>query len=202
MIISYNPGNLSRQFRTAGEAWNFAVAYINEFGDIVTTEDAQLTKEVRNLQLHVVDPTVGWPIPGTGWKDEKLKLYSEQFMSPENPGFDYTYGERLRRNNEVDQIVAVIKRLRESPVTRRAVMTTWHSSDLMSDLHVPCMIMDDFLMRDNKLHLTAVFRSHDIKQAWPQNVFGLYTMLKFVANEVGTDVGSITTFSVNAHIYL
>jgi thymidylate synthase len=49
--------------------------------------------------------------------------------------------------------------------------------------------------------MTAFFRSHDLAQAWPSNIYGLAKLLEYVANEVGIEVGSITTISASAHIY-
>lgn len=63
------------------------------------------------------------------------------------------------------------------------------------------MIVDDFKLRDGRLHLTAFFRSHDFAGAYPANLFGLSEVLAYVACEVGAIPGSITTLSASAHIY-
>lgn len=63
------------------------------------------------------------------------------------------------------------------------------------------MILVDFLIRDRKLHCTAVFRSHDIARAWPANVYGLGKIMKLVSESLGTETGTLTVFSISAHIY-
>jgi thymidylate synthase len=66
---------------------------------------------------------------------------------------------------------------------------------------VPCMIVDDFKLRDGRLNLAIFFRSHDFAGAYPANLYGLARVLQFVANEVGAIPGSISTTSASAHIY-
>jgi len=124
-------------------------------------------------------------------------------------GFDYSYGNRLRAYESFiddrqvsifDQLENVINKLREAQETRRAIMVTWYPSDIKKK-NVPCMIMVDLLIRAGKLHLTAVFRSHDIARAWPANVYGLSKIMKLVAESLGVEIGTLTTFSISAHIY-
>lgn len=63
------------------------------------------------------------------------------------------------------------------------------------------MIVDDFKLRDGRLHLSIFFRSHDFAGAYPANLYGLARLLQYVAGEVGAEPGSISTTSASAHIY-
>jgi thymidylate synthase len=63
------------------------------------------------------------------------------------------------------------------------------------------MIIDDFKIRDGKVNLTALFRSHDFAGAYPANLFGLSGLLEYVAEQVNVEPGLITTISISAHIY-
>jgi thymidylate synthase len=63
------------------------------------------------------------------------------------------------------------------------------------------MIIDDFKLRDGKVHLTTLFRSHDFAGAYPANLYGLSRLLGYVAEQSGQPPGTITTVSVSAHIY-
>lgn len=191
--------NQIQAFELPGPAYRWACDLIQRFGENVITEDGQATKEIRNLVLQVESPTVGWPIGGSGWDIPALERYAQtEILSPKNNlGFDYTYGERLG-----EQIEQVIGKLKEEPNSRRAIATPWLRTHDIAMKHPPCLIVLDFLIRGEALHLTAFFRSHDIKQAWPANVYGLGQLLKHVADEVGVEVGSLTTVSVSAHIYL
>lgn len=201
------PHNFSFEFPSPEACWGYALRTIDSYGVHVKDEDGYLVKEVPNLMLTVQHPLVGWPIPGSGWDFPALKDYAAQFLSGENPGFEYTYGERLRRypevlhNGEIDQIVHCIKKLR-CPSTRRAVAITWVPDWDTKSEDVPCLIVLEFFVRKGKLHLTAFFRSHDIKRAWPANVYGLGQLMEYMVNGSSIEVGSLTTISASAHVYM
>ena len=123
-----------------------------------------------------------------------------------NPGFEYTYGERLRAWSlpgvpPLDQIEQAIRRLKESSATRRATAVTWIPPVDTAKDEVPCMIVDDFKLRDGRLNLAVFFRSHDFAGAYPANLYGLARVLEYVAREVVAEPGSISTTSASAHIY-
>jgi len=139
------------------------------------------------------------------WNQDRLDDYAQQLLSSENPGFEYTYGNRLRAwssgGSPLDQIDHVIRYLKASPSTRRATAVTWIPSLDSAKEEVPCMIVDDFKMRDGRLNLSVFFRSHDFAGAYPANLYGLARLLEYVSNEVGASPGSISTLSASAHIY-
>ena len=120
-------------------------------------------------------------------------------------GFRYTYGERLfEYDNQivcVNQIEFIIISLNGDPTTRRAIAITYNPMvDLYED-SIPCLQLVDFLIRDGKLHLTAVFRSWDVKRAAPENLYGLSKLMEYVAEKVGVPTGELTVFAFSAHIY-
>lgn len=216
--------------RTAADAWQYAKQLINNFGDNIIAEDRKMTREITNLHLCVLEPLEGWPMAGSGWDLPALDRYAEQLLSGESAGFDYTYGSRIRAGLAptdqdriaregmmirlfeqehardhwgVDQLRIAIELLKENPATRRAPIYIWEPSfDLGSKKHVPCLQLIDPLIRDGKLHCTAFFRSHDIGRAWVPNVYGLGQLMKHVSEQVGVPVGSLTTVSCSAHIYI
>ena len=63
------------------------------------------------------------------------------------------------------------------------------------------MMLVDFKIRDGKLNTTGLWRSHDIYGAWFPNAVGLSHLSKYVAGEVGVEMGSLTIHSISAHIY-
>ena len=187
------------------EAWEWAKNIIASFGDNIVSEDGKLCREVRNLHLTVLNPSERWPLKNSNWSIIGLNKYAEQLLSPENPGFDYTYGERLFafsiEGQAANQINYIIRKLKQEPSSRRAIAVTWDMDD-QSRQHVPCLQLIDFLFRGGKLNLTAYFRSHDIERAYPCNLYGLNKLLEYVAREAGMEPDSITTISASAHIYV
>ena len=201
-------------------AWEKLVKMIITEGEEVNDERGSLTKEILNVIVSIKKPLgtnsndffnikskfsdiLDIPVPeGYFWSGDKLKTYSEQFISKDKQGFIYTYGNRLRSHfSDVDQINEVIERLKNCKESRRAISITWDPAiDSMSD-EVPCMILVDFKIRNDKLYTTALWRSHDIYGAWFPNAVGLTYLSQYVAGKVDIAIGSVTIQSISAHIY-
>jgi len=188
------------------EAWQRGLSLIWRQGEEITDQRGTRIKEILSLQMVVEDPYQEMIPPGYSWNEERLEEYARQLLSGDNPGFEYTYGERLRAwalpgGVPLDQIEQAIARLRASSSTRRATAVTWIAPVDSSKEEVPCMIVDDFKLREGRLHLSIFFRSHDFAGAYPANLYGLARLLQYVAGEVGAEPGSISTTSSSAHIY-
>ncbi len=192
--------------RTITEAWHRGLNLIWRQGEEIADERGTRTRELLDLQVVVEDPQSEMIPEEYSWNDERLEEYALQLISGRNPGFEYTYGERLRSwcapgAEEVDQIDYVIRRLRANPETRRATAVTWIPPVDTARDEIPCMIVDDFKIRDGRLNLTALFRSHDFAGAYPANLYGLTRLLEHVAERTGSKPGAIVTLSASAHVY-
>jgi len=188
---------------TISDAWYRGINMIWNQGHEVTDERDSKIKEYLNLMIVVKDPYTDRIPADISWNEERLEEYAKQLITGENvQDFEYTYGQRLRNwNGQIDQIAYVIDKLKHNPTTRRATAVTWVPTvDTVVD-EVPCMIIDDFKIREGMVNLTALFRSHDFAGAYPANLYGLSRLLEYVAGEVGVKPGMITTISASAHIY-
>ncbi len=187
---------------TIKSGWEGLVKRIITNGVEINDERGSLTLELLNTMVSVQKP-LKLEIPeGYFWQGEKLEKYAEQFLSDDQQGFIYTYGNRLRKHFQgIDQIQEAITRLKNCKESRRAISITWDPpTDTQSD-EVPCMIIVDFKIRDGKLQTTGLWRSHDIYGAWFPNAVGLTHLASYVAEKVGVDVGTLTIHSISAHIY-
>jgi thymidylate synthase len=191
---------------TISEAWERGLNLIWRQGQELTDQRGTRIKELLSLQIVVEDPYRDMIPSQYSWNEDRLKEYAQQLLSGENPGFEYTYGERLRSwslcgQDAVDQIGYAVERLKASASTRRATAVTWIPPLDDRREEVPCMIVDDFKLREGRLHLSVFFRSHDFAGAYPANLYGLAGLLEHVSREVGATPGSISTLSSSAHIY-
>lgn len=196
---------------TISDAWHRGSNLIWRQGQEITDERGTRIRELLSLQVVVEDPFHDMIPHEYSWNEERLEEYALQLLSPDNPGFEYTYGNRLRSWRlpgpspadlpPIDQIEQVIRRLNASPSTRRATAVTWIPPVDETRDEVPCMIVDDFKLRDGRLNLSVFFRSHDFAGAYPANLYGLARALEHVSEEVGATPGSISTLSSSAHIY-
>ncbi|MFA0832783.1 MAG: thymidylate synthase [Methanobacterium formicicum] len=187
---------------TIKNGWETLVKRVMQKGSEINDERGSLTLELRNTVVTMSQP-LELEIPdGYFWSGEKLEIYAEQFLSDDKQGFVYTYGNRLRKHFDgIDQIKEAINRLKNCKESRRAISVTWDPPTDTQSEEVPCMILVDFKIREGKLHTTGLWRSHDIYGAWFPNAVGLTHLSRYVAGEVGVEVGSLTIHSISAHIY-
>jgi thymidylate synthase len=195
---------MAKLIRVSGLAkgWETLVKKIIIEGKDVKDERGSLTREILDIVTEIQDPLDRTPPKDYFWNGEKLEKYSEEFLSDDKMDFVYTYGNRLRKHfDDIDQIQVAIDRLKECKETRRAISITWDQRIDTKIDEVPCMILVDFKIRDNKLHTSALWRSHDIYGAWFPNAVGLSHLAEYVADNVGIEVGDIVIHSISAHIY-
>jgi thymidylate synthase len=205
MVLMAKLGRFIRA-KSISDAWHRGLNLIWRQGQEITDERGTRIRELLSLQVVVEDPYQEMIPKEYSWNEERLEEYAGQLLSGVNPGFEYTYGERLRAWSlpgvpPLGQIEQVIRRLKESSATRRATAVTWIPPVDTAKDEVPCMIVDDFKLRDGRLNLAVFFRSHDFAGAYPANLYGLARVLEYVASEVAAEPGSISTTSASAHIY-
>ena len=187
---------------TIKTGWESLVKRIMKDGVEITDERGSVTKEILNTMVNIKNPMDSESPKGYFWTGEKLDKYSEQFLSNDKQGFIYTYGNRLRAHFDgIDQIQEAIGRLNNFKESRRAISITWDPNVDTKNDEVPCMMLVDFKIRDGMLHTTGLWRSHDIYGAWFPNAVGLSNLARYVAREVGSEIGMLTIHSISAHIY-
>ena len=96
----------------------------------------------------------------------------------------------------MDSLEIAAQRLKEKPESRHAYIALWDNTrDLPEGTDTPCFVSAFFRRFDGKLTLTATFRSHNAMEAWPENVYGLIAIQRFVAEKAGMEPGPLTVFS-------
>ena len=185
------------------DGWIRVVRKIMDSGMIRVDERGSETKWHDNVMIHIADPYTDRVSEKYPFSEGVLKeKYSTQLLNPDRMDFDYTYGERLNAwGDEINQIDYVIAKLKESPNSRRAIATTWDPrKDTVVD-EVPCLNHFVFMVREGLLDVSVMIRSNDMYGAWPANVYALGDLLTYVSEKTGIKQGTITTLSINAHIY-
>ncbi len=187
-----------------GDAWLRILKLIMKFGLVKKSQHDVKQKELINLMVTIEEEYTDDLV----WKDfyqfskEDLEKYIPSMITPiEHPSVEYTYGQRLMKFRGIDQIENIVEELKAHSFSRRAVACTWDVvKDIKSD-KAPCLDIVQCLVQDNKLYLTAFFRSHDMFGAWPMNIYALRKLQKIIAEKIGVQMGNITTFSCSAHVY-
>ncbi len=190
--------------KTPLDGWTRIIRKIMETGMTRVDERDSETRWHDNVMIHIEDPYTDRVSNKYPFSEEVLRdKYATQLLNPDRMDFDYTYGERLNAWGEetLNQIDYVIAKLKDSPHSRRAVATTWDPRKDMIVDEVPCLNHFVFMMREGFLDLSVMIRSNDMYGAWPANVYALGELLSFVSERTQLKPGTITTLSVNAHIY-
>lgn len=199
---------------TPMEAWSELIFRIHRFGhrNLVAKKGAQEGRvELQNVKVILEDPREESAeiLQSYGFSLEKFRDYQRRILDPvKPPDLGYTYGNRLRNHFQykgrmVDSLEVAAQRLREQPESRHAYITLWDNArDLVEGHDCPCFVTAFFRRFEGKLTLTATFRSHNAMEAWPENVYGLMAIQRFVAGRAGMEPGPITVISHSISIDL
>jgi hypothetical protein len=126
--------------------------------------------------------------------------------SDDGKTFHGAYGFRWRRHWKTDQMLAVAKRLKEDPGTRRAVIGMFDPGvDFIDSKDIPCNTHIYFRRvgpEHEKLQMTVCNRSNDlIWGACGANVVHFSVLHEWMAAAVGCEMSSYFHFTNNLHIY-
>lgn len=189
---------------SVGDVWLKILGVIMRFGHVKKSQHSSDQREVVNL----ISIIKGETVDSIDWKPyflftkEDLKNYLPQVLTKNPiPAVEYTYGQRLRDHDGVDQVATIIEELKKTPYSRRAVAVTWKVAKDHNNPHAPCLDLIQCLVQDNKLFFTAYIRSNDMFRAWPMNALALLHLQKIIAEESGFKIGPLTVISSSAHIY-
>src|SRR5258708_2027271 len=143
------------------------------------------------------------------FRDYQAKMFDAalpQDLSMADDERTYTYGNGLRGyfdqgERGQDTLATVVDALRANPESRRALISLWDTAvDLAyaeedAESGMPCLVTLYFRKVDERLTLTATYRSHNLLTAWLENVYGLMAIQNYVAEQVGMRPGQISVIS-------
>ncbi len=137
-------------------------------------------------------------------KTELLQYYPQVLSAKQIPGIAYTYGQRLRNHDSIDQIQNIIDLIKRRPFSKKMVAFTAKVSEDWNQVNkgdTPCLTQVIFSVQDGKLFCTTHFRSQDMMHGWPRNVFSLLKLQKLVSDETKYPMGAFVMITHSAHIY-
>jgi thymidylate synthase len=189
------------------EAWSELIFRLYRFGhrNMVAKKGTQEGRvELQNVKIIVSNPIEesDATLQQYGFNLAKFHGYQQRILDPIKPAdLGYTYGNRLRGYFEhngalVDSLLIAGDRLREKPDSRHAYISLWDNSrDLPEGSDTPCFVTAFFRKFEGKLTLTATFRAHNAMEAWPENLYGLIAIQRFVCERANMEPGPITVIS-------
>ena len=161
--------------------------------------------ELQNVKAVIQEPVEesAEQLAEHGFSLAELHRYQKTLLDPQ-PCEDqpYTYGNRLRgyfgpEEARVDALSMAIEHLRDDSEARLAYMALWDTArdSLPGIKGHPCLVSLFFRKFEEKLTLTATFRTHNALDGWLKNVYGLMAIQRHVAEAVALPVGALSLFS-------
>lgn len=119
----------------------------------------------------------------------------------ENGDLGPVYGHQWRRWQNIDQLGNVISQIKINPDSRRLLVSAWNVEDIPNMALPPCHYSFQFHVCDGKLSLAWNQRSVDVALGLPFNLASYATLCHMVAQVCDLEVGTLTFFGGNVHIY-
>lgn len=117
------------------------------------------------------------------------------------------YGPRLFGSTSgTDQVHNVIRTLRASEPSRRAVIQLFHGDDLAANLvkrreDLPCTCTLQFTIRNHQLHAMVMMRSNDAFMGLPHDIFAFTMLQELIARSLGVEIGQYKHAVGSLHLY-
>lgn len=128
------------------------------------------------------------------WADADGELgpvYGRQWRSWAGPG-----------GETVDQIDAVLRAIRETPYSRRMIVSAWNVSDLPRMALPPCHLLFQFHVAGGRLSCQLYQRSADVFLGVPFNIASYALLTHLMARATGLAPGEFVHTLGDAHLYL
>ncbi|MDC2815995.1 thymidylate synthase [Leuconostoc suionicum] len=101
----------------------------------------------------------------------------------------------------VDQVARLIDQIKETPNSRRLILTAWNAETTPQAPLPSCHVLSQFYVADGKLSLQMYQRSGDFFLGVPFNIASYSLLLHMVAAQTGYEVGEFIHTFGDTHIY-
>ncbi|MGH1576302.1 thymidylate synthase [Planktotalea sp.] len=110
-------------------------------------------------------------------------------------------GEPLFKAGSVDQIVDLVDAIKNTPDSRRLIVSAWNPAEVPDMALPPCHTLWQVRINDGKLHLQLYQRSADMFLGVPFNIASYALLLHMLAHVTGYEAGDFIHAIGDAHIY-
>ncbi len=163
----------------------------------------------KKLHLRSIIHELLWFLQGDSniqyLQDNGVSIWNE--WADEDGNLGPVYGVQWRSwptadGRHIDQIMQVIKQLRETPDSRRIIVSAWNVADVENMALPPCHAFFQFYVAEGKLSCQLYQRSADIFLGVPFNIASYALLTLMVAQVTGLKPGEFIHTLGDAHLYL
>ena len=173
---------------------------LSEGFPLVTTKKLHLRSIIHELLWFLSgDSNVGY------LKDNGVRIWDE--WADENGELGPVYGVQWRSwgapdGNTIDQISQVVQQIKESPDSRRMIVSAWNVADVKDMALPPCHMLFQFYVADGKLSCQLYQRSCDVFLGVPFNIASYALLTHMMAQQADLAVGDFVWTGGDCHLYM
>ncbi|MFI3282429.1 MAG: thymidylate synthase [Rikenellaceae bacterium] len=151
--------------------------------------------------------------------NEKIAISKEEFMEAvvsdresDIEGYlfgdlNHVYGHQWRSwgkssGEVIDQIEEVVRTIKESPNSRRMIVSAWNVAEIEDMALPPCHVLFQFYVADEKLSCMLYQRSADTFLGVPFNIASYALLTQMIAQVCGLEMGEFIHTLGDTHLYL
>ena len=136
--------------------------------------------------------------------DNKVTIWDE--WADENGDLGPVYGKQWRAwqgadGKITDQISQVVNQIKNSPDSRRMLVSAWNVGEVEQMALPPCHIVFQFYVANNKLSCQLYQRSADVFLGVPFNIASYALLTEMLAQVCGLEAGEFIHTLGDAHLY-
>mgnify|MGYP000702329729 FL=1 len=138
-------------------------------------------------------------------QENGVRIWNE--WADENGDLGHVYGYQWRswptyNGGHIDQIKEVIRQIKETPDSRRMIVSAWNVGDLDKMNLPPCHLLFQFYVAEGRLSLQLYQRSADTFLGVPFNIASYALLLQMMAQVTGLKAGDFVHTTGDTHLYL
>ncbi|CAN7416812.1 thymidylate synthase [Massilia sp. LjRoot122] len=137
-------------------------------------------------------------------KENGVSIWDE--WADENGNLGPIYGYQWRSwptpdGGHIDQVSQVLDQIRNTPDSRRMIVSAWNVADVPNMKLPPCHAFFQFYVADGKLSCQLYQRSADIFLGVPFNIASYAILTHMMAQQAGLEVGDFIWTGGDCHLY-
>jgi len=137
-------------------------------------------------------------------RDHGVSIWNE--WADENGELGPVYGKQWRSwegadGRVTDQIAQLIQQIKNSPDSRRLIVSAWNVADLPKMALMPCHTIFQFYVAENKLSCQLYQRSADVFLGVPFNIASYAILTLMIAQVCGLKPGEFVHTFGDVHLY-
>lgn len=162
----------------------------------------------KKLHLRSIIHELLWFLTGDSniqyLKDNGISIWDD--WADENGDLGPVYGVQWRNwptpdGGSVDQIAQIMRQLRETPDSRRIMLSAWNVGEIENMALPPCHCLFQFYVADGKLSCQLYQRSCDIFLGVPFNIASYALLTHMLAQQADLAVGDFVWTGGDCHLY-